>query len=91
MKRRLDELMNISQISNAPLPGVPLIEIVDNRRVLIENHSGMIAYEKTKICVKVGCGHIEVNGNDLILAKMSSDQLIINGIIRDVILQYNRR
>lgn len=91
MKGKLSDLKNIPQISNTPHPGLPLVEILGNKRVLIENHFGVIAYGKTRICVKVRCGHIEINGNDLILARMSDSQLIVNGLVLGVTLCYGGR
>ena len=69
------------------LPGISLVEICDRRRVLIENHCGIIAYGCREILVKVKYGHICVSGANLKLTKMNKDKLVIIGDIRSVCLQ----
>jgi len=70
-----------------PLPGIPLIEICNRRRVLIENHNGILAYGCKEILVKVRYGIICVNGENLKLTKMSREKLVIVGTISSVCLQ----
>ena len=67
-----------------PLPGVPLVEVCNNRRILVENHQGIVAYENSKIIVKVRSGSISICGDQLQLIRMSRYQLIITGAISDV-------
>lgn len=66
------------------LPGVSLVEIMEDQRVLIENHSGIIGYTNTEICIKVKFGVIKVSGCNLSLARMSGQQLVITGCIDSV-------
>lgn len=67
-----------------PLPGVPLVEVCNNRRVLIENHQGVVAYESNEIVVKVRNGTIRICGTQLQLMRMSRYQLVIMGMISEV-------
>lgn len=89
MRGKLSELRKVSQISNTPLPGIPLVEVLGNSRVLIENHYGVTAYGDDLICVKVRCGHIEVNGTNLTLTRMSDSQIIVNGLINGIQFYYS--
>ena len=68
------------------IPGQPLIEIAGQHRVLIENHQGVTAYGCSEICVRVKYGSIRVCGNQLSLARMTKDQLVITGDINAVTL-----
>lgn len=61
-----------------------LIEMFDNRWLLIEKHCGVIGYAKDKITVKLSKGCLCVQGDDLKLGKMSKDQLKIFGVIHSV-------
>lgn len=70
-----------------PLPGIPLVEIWDQKRVLIENHQGIVGYGCEEILVKVRFGRICVCGENLKLAKMSKEKLVITGKICAVNLQ----
>ena len=62
----------------------PLVEVVDKRRVLIENHHGIIAYGREEICVNVRCGSISVTGVDMELACMTKEKLVVVGEIHSV-------
>ena len=66
---------------------MPLIEICGFHRALIENHIGILVYTQEKICVKVRLGVIIVTGNNLLLRKISKDQLVICGKITGMILE----
>ena len=68
------------------VPGLPLVEIVGQNRVLIENHQGVCGYGREQICVRVKYGQISVRGCGLELARMSREQLIITGRIHAVCL-----
>ncbi len=68
------------------VPGLPLVEIMGEHRVLIENHKGVVGYGCTEICVKVKFGVIKVCGDGLMLSRMTKQQLIISGKIDCVYL-----
>ena len=86
--RRIGEIWNKftlgADLPDEPIPGLPLIEIVDNRRVLIENHRGVKEYGETMIRIKVKYGSVCVYGQNLELTKMLKGQLIISGTIESV-------
>lgn len=69
-----------------PLPGLPLVELSGDRRVLIENHCGVTQYGKEKICVRVKYGQVSICGQELELARMTRGQLVISGRIDSVTL-----
>lgn len=62
----------------------PLVEVVDNRRVLIENHQGIISYGSEEICTKVRHGCVSVTGTGMELACMTKEKLVIVGNIYSV-------
>ncbi len=68
------------------VPTLPLIEIAGEHRVLVENHKGVIGYGDHEICVKVKFGHIKVSGSQLMLSKLTKQQLVISGSIDSVSL-----
>lgn len=63
------------------MPWQTVTELIDNKRVLIENHRGIIAYNCEKIIIKLPGGHLCVTGCDLCISYMTRQQLIINGNI----------
>lgn len=66
---------------------LPLVEILDRQRVLIENHLGIVEYSATQIVVKEHTGKIVVRGNGLRLAVMTKERLVIRGEIFEVSLK----
>lgn len=87
MKQRekiLERLVNAADLRAEPLPCVPLVELAGERRVLIENHQGVVQYGSNEICVKVTYGRLRICGNNLELARMTKDQLVITGLIEGV-------
>ena len=77
--RFLKTAVNFGGLCTEQLPGIPLIEICDRNRVLIENHKGVISYDCKEILVKVRYGYICVCGENLKLSKMSKEKLVIKG------------
>ena len=70
-----------------PLPGLPVLELLDDSRLLIENHRGVIAYGERLICVKLKYGAVSIKGNNLSLSYMSRCQLTITGQIEGIVLE----
>lgn len=84
--RLLERVVMGADLPGEAVPGVPLIEIAGENRVLIENHKGVTGYSSTMICIKVSYGIIQVKGNDLMLARMTKQLLTITGKIDSVVL-----
>ena len=80
-KRFKDRLANLSTLGNGIVPGVPLIEIIADRRVLIEHHNGICRYTREQICVRTSYGAIKIEGSGLYMKKMTKEQLLITGQI----------
>lgn len=72
------------------LPGMPLVEIAGEKRVLIENHKGVTEYDADRICVRVNFGQICVCGEHLTLAQMTGACLVICGRIDSITLLRGR-
>ena len=72
---------------NTQLSRQPVVEILGNKRILIENHRGVQVYERDRIQVCVKFGSIKVLGNCLSLCYMSVSQLVIAGDIQSVSLE----
>lgn len=62
-------------------PGLPVVEIAGEHRVLIEQHKGMVEFSRERICVKVSYGIVCVSGAALKLSHMSQQRLVISGQI----------
>ena len=62
----------------------PLVEIYGTKRVLIEHHCGVKEYSDRRIGIKVSYGCILVQGQELCLAKISKEQIVITGTVNQV-------
>ena len=87
MKNRgswMQRLAEGMEMEGEVLPGLPLVEICGERRVLIEHHRGVSRYGSEQICVRVSFGEIAVHGCCLELARMTKEQIVICGQIECV-------
>ena len=82
----LDKLALAADLPGESVPGQSLVEILGDRRVLLENHCGVTKYSQESICVKVRYGQIQISGCGLCLMKMTKQQIIICGRIEAVSL-----
>lgn len=89
-KHLLERMAKVADLSTEPIPGRPLIEIVSDTSVLIENHCGVISYSLECIVVKTKQGCIVVNGAQMVLTRMSREQLKISGRIHGIELRRRR-
>lgn len=76
-----------ADLSAEPLPGVPIVELAGDGRVLIEQHGGVTEYSREQISVKVRYGIVCICGCNLELALMTRQQLVIIGKIHSIRLQ----
>ena len=87
MKQRrniLQQLTEGADLPGEPIPGLPLVELVGDSRVLIENHGGVCEYGLERIRVVVRYGQICICGAGLRLARMTNEQLVISGRIDSI-------
>lgn len=83
----VQRLADGADLAAEPLPGVPVVELAGERRVLIERHGGVTEYSPERICVKVCYGQVCVCGCGLELTCMTRNQLMISGRIDGIQLQ----
>lgn len=77
----MQRLADGMDLSTETLPGVPLVELAGDRRVLIEQYSGVSQYSQEEICVNVRFGSVQIQGNALELIHMTRERLVIAGQI----------
>ena len=86
-KRLRQILADSVGLADEPLPGLPIIELAGDYRVLIERHNGVTEYRPGRICVRVSYGLVRICGCDLQLTQMSRSQLVVSGRIDCVQLE----
>lgn len=85
-KNFLGRMADAAGLYGISVPGVPLVEIAGDGRVLVENHLGVTEYGKERISLKVKYGQICVCGEALELLKITRDMAVISGRIHNVAL-----
>lgn len=79
-----ETLCRQTDLPDEVFPGQSLIEIVDDRRVLVENHRGVKEYGPEAICVQVKFGMLRICGKNLHLRCMTRTKLVISGCIHNI-------
>ena len=79
-----EHLAENTELTEAPFPGQPIVEILGDCRVLIENHLGVKAYSREKILVNTKTGTVCVCGGGLEMLRKTRFQLVIRGKIDGV-------
>lgn len=80
----IERLAQQADLQGEAFPGQSLVEIYGDRRLLIENHRGVVGYSDQEICIRTKYGLLRICGNGLELAKMMHQQLVITGRIDGV-------
>lgn len=66
------------------IPSRSVVEILEDQRVLIENHLGVKGYSTECVIVQLRIGCLHISGENLQILRMSKEQLVIAGRIRAV-------
>ena len=64
--------------------GVPIVTILGEFEINIENYRGMIEYTENLIRVKVKDGQIRITGQRLQIAYYTNDEMLITGRIEKI-------
>ena len=86
-KNWAQRLMTCADLAGEVQPGMPVVEILGDQRILIERHSGVTQYSNQEISVKISYGCIQITGSRLELASMTKSQLVITGRIDSLSLE----
>ena len=90
-KQFMERIAAAADLQGEPIPGMPLVEIAGDKRVLIEHHFGVTQYGRCRIRVKVKFGAVVIAGARLELTRMTAQQLIVTGQIDCVQLERSGR
>ncbi len=73
------------------LSGLPVIEVIGDSAVMIEQHRGITAYAEEEICVGVNFGTVCIHGTKLTVHVMNRERIMIYGAIESVRLERRGR
>ena len=84
MRRRVKKLDEILEIPVELSTDIPKVTIVGFERVLIENYRGILEYQDYFVSVNTHIGILNINGFNLNLEEMTTDDLLITGKIESI-------
>lgn len=64
--------------------GMPRMVLCGGRRMLMENHQGIVEYGSERLRVKTAAGVVVVEGEGLTLASLGETDLMVTGEIRRI-------
>ena len=80
-------LEGVAELFDLPadvVAGLPRLELVGNRQLYLEHHTGLLAYSDTQIDANTNFGVLRVRGARLALMAMTAEEVRIGGEIDDV-------
>lgn len=83
-KKEASRLDRILEIPKELSTNIPKITILGFEQILIENHKGILEYQEYFIRLNTYIGIININGFNLKLEEMTTDDIIVNGKIDSI-------
>lgn len=87
-RREASRLDNILDIPKELSTNIPKVTILGFEQVLIENHKGILEYQDYFIRLNTYIGIININGFNLKLEEMTTDDIIVTGKIDSIDFEY---
>ena len=84
MERKREQggiLSSVAELFDLPpdvVAGLPRLELVGNRQLYLEHHTGLLAYSDTQIDANTNFGVLRVRGQRLTLGAMTGEELRIS-------------
>lgn len=86
-KRTDGVLSTVAELFDLPgdvVAGLPHLEMVGDRQMFLEHHTGILSYSDAMIDINTDRGILRVRGMGLNLLAMTAEELRIGGIIASV-------
>ena len=80
-KRKIDKVL---EVPDEIALNTPKITISNFEQMLIENYKGILEYQDFYIRIKTSIGIININGFNMTLEEMTTDDIIVKGNIENV-------
>ena len=81
MKRRINKVLEVPDEVALKIPKVTILKFEE---MLIENYKGILEYQDFFVRIQTYIGIININGFQLTLEEMTSDDVIVKGKIEGV-------
>lgn len=60
---------------------LPLISVIGNEQINIENYKGIIEYNLERIRINTSCGIMKIEGKNLLLKQITAENISVTGSI----------
>ena len=80
-KKLKEKVVEVLELPKEITLDLPKITILGNRNLLLENYKGIIEYDSNKIKINTMDGVISVEGENLVIKEITSEDLMVDGNI----------
>ena len=84
----LDRAAELFDLPAEALAGTPRLTVTGNKRIVVENHKGLLEYGETEIDINAGSTILKIKGENLELRSMNAQELMITGTVFSVEFVY---
>jgi len=74
-------LSNILELPKEIMLNLPFISIIGKEELRLENYKGIIEYSLECIRLNTSCGVLKLEGKNLVLKQITSENIVVNGVI----------
>jgi sporulation protein YqfC len=74
-------VVNMLELPKEVMLNLPLITLIGNEEITIENYKGVMEYSSELIRISTSCGVIKIAGKKLSINQITSESLLISGRI----------
>ena len=76
-----DLLSGMLELPKEVVLNLPLVTMIGNGEVCVENYKSVIEYTETRVRVNTTCGIFAIEGKKLVLNQITSDEVVIKGVV----------
>ena len=80
----MDSVAELFDLPADIVAGLPHLEMVGNRQLFLERHTGILGYSEEQIDVNTVSGVVRIRGQRLTLVAMTAEEVRIGGVISAV-------
>ncbi|ACL70012.1 sporulation protein YqfC [Halothermothrix orenii] len=73
------QFCDIFELSPEVVLDLPLLMMVGQQKIYLENHKGIALYQADEVKIRVKSGYLIVTGQDLVIEEIQTDHLSLSG------------
>lgn len=87
MKKIKEKISDILELPKDVVLNLPKITLVGDVQLYIENHRGILEYNRERVKIKTNLGEIIISGSDLKIKTVMFEEIIVEGSIKGIQLE----